>query len=173
MSEPMTVHFEVWPVAADEQGLWLVSGADAWRQGLPIAADNDVHVEVETELSRQGVLDDVVLLHSTSWRQDTWGLMLTYAAVLRRLGFVRENWPEAEPISSRLPAMVGTPLTHGAAEPPMPRRVDVLHHLLRHIAFLRENDGTAGAVLDEHWRRHLADFAPALATMYSAVHRAA
>jgi hypothetical protein len=173
MSEPMTVHFEVWPIAADEQGLWLVSGNDAWRPGLPIAADNDVHAEVELELSQQGALDDVLLLHSTSWRQDRWGLMLTYVAVLRRPGFVRENWPGAEPISSRLPVMVGKPLTHAAAEPPMPRRVDVLHHALRHLAFLRDNDGTASAVLDDNWRTHLAEFAPALAGMYSEIHHAA
>jgi hypothetical protein len=39
--EPMTVHVEVWPVAADEIGLWLVSGDDCWRVtefGEPVGA---------------------------------------------------------------------------------------------------------------------------------------
>jgi hypothetical protein len=173
MSEPMAVRLEVWPVAADEQGLWLVSGADAWRPALPIAADGDVHADVELELSQRAVLDDVVMLHSTSWRQDQHGLVVTYLAILRRSGFVRENWPSAEPISSRLPSIVGKPTTHAAAEPPMPRRIDVLHHALRHVAFLRDHDATVAAVLDAQWRAHLAEFDPALATMYSEVHHAA
>ena len=33
MGELMTVTVEVWPVSADEAGIWLVSGGDAWRFG--------------------------------------------------------------------------------------------------------------------------------------------
>lgn len=173
MSEPMTVRVEVWPVTADATGLWLVSGNDAWRPSLPVMADNDIHAEVELELARNGALDDAVLLHSTSWRPDPSGLLLTYVAVLRKAGEVRMNWPGAEPISTRLPEAVGRPLTHGPTEPPLPRFVDVLLHGIRHLAWLRDTDATVASALDEHWRRHLAALRPALAGMYSEVHQAA
>lgn len=171
MGEPMTVHIEVWPVAADEVGLWLVSGIDAWRPDLPVGADSGIHPEVELELHRHGVLDDVKVLHSTSWRPEPVGLTVTYLAVVARPGFVRENWPAAEPISTQLPAAVGRPLTHGATEPPTPRHVDVLFHALRHVAWLLRTDATVAAELDHNWRTHLSGFEPALAKMYQDQHR--
>ena len=39
MMEPMTTRVEVWPVAADELGIWLISGDDAWRPDLPVMAE--------------------------------------------------------------------------------------------------------------------------------------
>ena len=51
MLEPMTVHVEVWPIAADEIGLWLVSGDDCWRAG-PVMADDEPHSEVEYAISQ-------------------------------------------------------------------------------------------------------------------------
>jgi hypothetical protein len=170
MSEPMTVHAEVWPIAADDQGLWLVSGEDAWRPGLPVMGDDEIHAVVEGILTEHDALDDVVLLHSTSWRPDTWGLMLTYVAIVQCPGSVRASWPDAKPISPLLVHATGRPPTHGATEAPLPRWSDVLLHSLRHLAFLLENDATAAAVMDEHWRRHLSVLEPALAGLYSEVH---
>ena len=77
MLEPMTVHVEVWPIAADEIGLWLVSGDDCWRAG-PVMADDEPHSEVEYAVSEHMLLDDVALLHSTSWRVDGPRVVLTY-----------------------------------------------------------------------------------------------
>lgn len=170
MSEPMTVHVEVWPIAADDLGLWLVSGGDAWRANLPVMADDEIHAVVEAELAHHAALDDVVLLHSTSWRPNTWGLMLTYVAILRRPGEVRKNWPTAAPISPRLLGITGKPPAHGAAEAPTPRFSDVLLHTVRHLAFLLETDDTAASVMDTNWRRHLSALQPALAGLYSEVH---
>lgn len=172
MSEPMTVYPEVWPVAADPIGLWLLSGDGPLRPRLPVMADGDVHADVELELHQFGLdASDVPLLHSTSWRPEDTSVILTYVAVARcGSGYVREWWPAAEPISPMLPRAVGKPPAHGAAEAPIPRHVDVLIHAIRHLAFLLEWDATAASVLDEHWRRHLSVLKPALAGLYSEVH---
>ena len=68
MMEPMTTRVEVWPVAADELGIWLISGDDAWRPDLPVMADNEPHFDVELELASHHAKDSTTLLHSTSWR---------------------------------------------------------------------------------------------------------
>jgi hypothetical protein len=168
----MTVHVEVWPVAADTQGLWLLSGRDAWRSEMPVAGDASIHAEVEYVLDRHHAFDDTFLLHSTSWRNDDIGMVTTYIAAVRCDDFVRDTWPTAEPISAQLPGAVGAPLTHAAVDPPTPRFVDVLMHALRHLSWLRGTDGTVAAELDETWRRHLAEFEPALARMYQEPHAA-
>lgn len=167
----MQARVEVWPVAADQQGLWLISGRGPWVAGLPVMADDDPHSDVEYTLTSNGIaLADAPLIHSTSWRVAGQGLLLTYLAVVRRPGYVRENWPAAEPISPRLPGAVGRPLPHDAAEPPVEiREVDVLLHALRHARFLWEWDATAAAVFDTDWVRHLSVLKPALAGMYSEV----
>jgi len=46
MGEPMTVQVEVWPLGADDNGVWLLSGGDAWRTG-PIPADSEPFFEVK------------------------------------------------------------------------------------------------------------------------------
>ena len=162
------------PVAADSEGLWLVSGVGPWRPTLPIPGDSEPHAEVELALTSNGVnLSDVPLLHSTSWRTDHPHIVLTYLAVVRKPGWVRENWPQAEPISPRLPGAVGKPLPHGAAEPPQVRDVDVLLHGIRHLRFLLDNDATSAAAFDGHWVRHLSVLKPSLAGMYSEVCNAA
>ncbi len=170
MSEPMAAWVEVWPVAADTQGIWLISGSTQWHPALPVAADSEPHAEVELLLAENGALTDAALIHSTSWRVDGPRLVLTYMVIVNCPGFVRKQWPMAAPVDVWLPAAVGRPLTHAANEPPTPRHVDVLLHGLRHLRFLRDEDGTAAAVMSAEWHRHLDGFAPALARMYSEVH---
>ena len=180
--EPMNVTVEVWPAAADETGLWLVSGGDAWRFG-PVAADSDVHYEVEFLLCEHGIQQgnaerfvvdqgqpgDVAVLHSTSWRPDGSSIVLTYMAVVRAEGFVLDRWPDAAPITAALPAAIGKAPPHGAAEVPVPRVADVLLHGIRHLRFLAgpEGDAETAAALDANWHRHLAPLKPALAEMFS------
>lgn len=165
MSEPMTVRVEVWPVAADEAGIWLLD-TDAWRPNLPVMADTEPHADVELELASHGALAQVRLLHSTSWRMDGPAMMVTYVAVVGLGGLVRERWPAARPVSGELADAVGKPAAHGPTDPPTPRYIDVLMHGLRHLAFLLGTDTTCGDALDEHWRRHLAGLQPALAGLY-------
>lgn len=166
MAEPMSVHVEVWPVAADEVGLWLLSGEDAWRSG-PVMADDEPHSEVEYALYQHQAADDVALLHSTSWRVDGPRLVLTYMAVIAVPGLVRDAWPTALPISLDLANAVGKPLPYTPTEPPTPRYIDVLFHGLRHLRFLLDTDIGNSEALDDYWRRHLAKLNPALATMYN------
>lgn len=166
MAEPMTVRVEVWPVAADSAGIWLVSGDDAWRDTLPVAADSEPHAEAKLLIGGHGAGGDDVLLHSTSWRPDGGSVVLTYVAVLRRPGLVLDNWPDARPVGCELATAVGKPPAHAAAGVPVPRYVDVLLHALRHLRMLRDTDAVARNALDATWQRHLDDLAPALAGMY-------
>ena len=179
MLEPMSVTVEVWPLAADEAGIWLLSGGDAWRYG-PVWGDGDVHDEAERILFDHGIDPDsenfmaapgmpgVAVIHSTSWRPDGSSVVLTYMAVVNVGGYALERWPDAAPLTAALPAAVGKAPPHGAAEVPMPRWVDVPLHGVRHLAFLAGPDGDAetAAALDANWLRHLAPLRPALATMY-------
>jgi hypothetical protein len=174
MTEPMTSRVEVWPVAADAAGIWLLSGDDAWRPNLPVPADSEPHAEVELTLAQHGATEGVALIHSTSWRVDGPSVILTYVAVIRPRGLVLDEWPRALPVSAELADAVGRPLTHGPTEVPIPRFIDVLIHSLRHLAYLRDTDATSReAIADEHWRPALAALRPTLAGMYETQHRAA
>jgi len=171
--EPMTTAVEVWPVAADEVGIWLLSGGDALRGG-PVMADACMFAEVGLLLEGLGVPDgDVAAVHSTSWRQEGPRQVDTFMAVIAAGGLVRNRWPAALPVTADLAAVVGKPFTHAASGPPTPRYVDVLMHGLRHLHYLVEHDATAAAALGELWRRHLGPFEPALAGMYDRLHHEA
>ena len=175
MGEPMRVVAEVWPVAADEAGLWLLSGAGSWQHGC-VPADGDVHFEVESLLWDHEILpEQTAALHSTSWRPDGPSVVLTYVAVVKAPALVRDLWPDALPVAPELAKAVGNPPTHAAAEAPVPRDVDVLLHGLRHLSYLAEpgRDAETSAAMGETFRRHLKAFTPALAGMYSQRHRAA
>jgi hypothetical protein len=181
MLEPMTVVAEVWPLAADEAGIWLISGEDGpWDSGI-IMADSDMHWEVEMALLAHGIgRESVIALHQTSASEpgaveaSAWtscrpygtSIIHTYMAAVRPGGFARETWPAARPLTVDLAQAVGQPRPHGAADPPVPRDVDVLIHGLRHLKNLIETDDDNAAALGELWRRHLEPFKPALAAMY-------
>ena len=160
--EHMGVIVEVWPVAADQTGIWLLSGQDALRSDR-IPSDSEPHWEVENLL---GYGEKAALLHSTSWRIDGPRIVLTHMAVIATADLVRADWPGAMPIAAELLPTVGNPAPHGAAEVPAPRYVDVLMHGLRHLRFLLDTDAGARGVLTGRWAQHLAAMEPALAGMY-------
>jgi hypothetical protein len=178
----MGTRVELWPLAADELGIWLVSpSGDAWRSGL-LEVDTEPHRVVEELLRERGELGAAMLLHSTSWRvdHDQGAVVLTYIAVLGGFGqagsaalgghgaftYVREVWPAARPVGFPLAETVGRPPAHGAITPPTPRYVDVLLHGIRHLRFLMDTDATARAALDADWQRHLLALRPTLAGLY-------
>lgn len=169
MNETMNVVVEVWPLAADEAGIWLLD-RDAWRSA-PIPADSEPHFEVELTMAEHG-LHDVALLHSTSWRPDGPSVVLTYVAAVHVAGPVRAEWSAAEPVPADLLPVVGNPLPHGAAEAPVPRYIDVLHHAIRHLCFLADTDAAARQALVGYWPTYLEHLAPALAGMYEVAERA-
>ncbi|MQA15580.1 MAG: hypothetical protein GEV09_15865 [Pseudonocardiaceae bacterium] len=164
--EHMGVVPEVWPVAADELGIWLLSGRDAWR-GDRIPADSEPHFEVEGLLYAHRV-ERAALLHSTSWRPDGPHVVLTYMAVIGVNELVRDEWPAALPVSAELLPHVGNPFPHGPTEVPVARDIDVLHHGLRHLRFLLDTDSSARDALTRWWKEHLSQLTPTLAGMYEA-----
>ena len=170
MAENMPVFVEVWPLAADEKGIWLTSGDDAWRSTLAVPSDSEPHAEVELVLGAHGASQEAILIHSTSWRVDGPRLILTYVAVLYAGEIVRNRWTDARPISLRLADAVGNPTPTAPTEPPIPRYIDVLMHGIRHLRFLMDNDATAANALRNPWPNHLGSLSPALAGMYSEVH---
>lgn len=175
---PMIVQAEVWPVAADETGLWLLEHGP--RPSLPIMDDAEPHDYAEMELMQACMWAGTKALHSTSWRVDhdrSQGcnyMVVTYVAVVACSGLVREEYPDAIPITSEAAdAELGNVPTHGATEAPAVRHFDVLFHALRHLRFLLAHDATVAAALPAVWGEHLASFDPAIARMYERVHGAA
>lgn len=167
----MGVRTEVWPIVADPCGMWLISGVGPWLLDVNIQAGDEgaIHADTELELWQNGVdLADVAALHSTSWRPGPGGYfaVITYAAVIRFQDFVPARWRAAMPISRLLVDEVGRPLPQPATEPPIPRRVDVLMHALRHLRYLVDTDDTVGPPIDLQLARHLDSFTPVLAHMY-------
>lgn len=162
--ETMSVIVEVWPLAADEHGIWLVSGSDAWRSSA-IYSDSEPHFEVELILAGHGA-ELPNLLHSTSWRPDGQRIVLTYVAVLDGPGPALSRFPAAKPVPAELLDEVGNPVPHGAAEVPIPQYIHVLYHGLRHLRFLLDTDASARLALGSRWAKWLSEMSPALAGMY-------
>lgn len=168
----MPVRVELWPLAADGLGIWLLSD-DAWRSGN-VASDSEPHAEAGWLIDEHLAGAQPVLTHSTSWRVDGQAVILTYVAIFPFAGdFVCDTWPDAMPIAPRMLEVVGRPPTHGAAEPPAPRYIDVLMHSIRHLRFLAGTDETARQAMSSAWRTSLAAWEPALSGMYAEPHRAA
>jgi hypothetical protein len=170
MGEPMAAWAELWPLAADDNGIWLLSGGDAWRAG-PVPADSEPFFEIELLMHRHDPAMQLDLIHSTSWRVDGPRLILTWVGIARNDGLVIDRWPKALPVTTKLHEKVGNPITHAANEPPTPRDIDVLLHAIRHLRFLRDTDESARAVMTEAWLRHLTTWEPALSGMYSEPHK--
>jgi hypothetical protein len=167
-------------VAADEIGLWLLSG-DGPRPSLPVMDDSEPFDYAEMELMQAGMWGTTKLLHSTSWRVEHDPdsgrnyLVVTYLAVVGCEGLVRSSWPDALPISVKIADAVGQPPTHAAVEPPTVRYIDVLRHALRHLRFLTDPsstgfDATIAGEIDQTWQQHLTSFEPAIAHMYGREH---
>lgn len=169
MTENMAVIPEVWPIAADRAGIWLISGDDAWRTAA-VPADSEPHFELEMELRSHGIRDQLAMMHSTSWRVDGPHLIVTYMAVVTADDLARGIWPNARPITEALANAVGKPPAHTPTEAPAPRYIDVLVHGLRHLRFLMDTDSSNAAAMGEQMRRHLEPLRPALAGMYSERH---
>lgn len=170
MAENMPVIAEGWVLAADQAGIWLVSGDDAWRTA-PVPSDSGPHFELELELAAHGIREDrILLMHSTSWRADGPHLILTYMVVTYADDLVRGTWRDARPVTVQAADEVGRPQTHAPDEPPEPSDFHVLMHGLRHLRYLLGTDATSAAALGELWARHLEPFEPALAGLYSEPH---
>jgi hypothetical protein len=172
---------EVWPVAADDEGLWLLA-EDSILAPTAVQADGDVFADVGYVLDQIGYpatgLDDsdrpgVLTVHSTSWRKAGPAVVLTFIAALEPPeGFYVPDVDlgAGHPIGLRLMDRVGRPATHAPGRAPQVRDIDVLMHGLRHLAFLVQTDATERDALGPVWARHLSGLEPALAGLYSQAH---
>lgn len=174
-SSLMHVTAEIWPLAADQQGIWLVSGDWPWLT-LPFADDTSFNAEFECALLEHGATA-VLGPHGTSCRIDGPSLICSAVAVLNEIGPVRASWPNAKPIPvERIVAEVGKPPTHPANRvPDKVRQWDALVGTLRHLAFQLTPYGDAelAGKLNKWWRLYLADAAPILFRLYDRVHESA
>lgn len=165
MLEQLHVHVEIWPVAADSVGLWLISGTEPWRSG-PVPQDLGPRDEAQIVLDEHEVANSLHVIHSTSWRAERGHIMLTYIAAIKVSDLVREEWPAAVPVAPELAANVGKPAPTSPTGEPIPRYIDVLLHGIRHLRFLTYTDSPAREALGAQWRQHLELWEPALSGMY-------
>jgi hypothetical protein len=168
MSEQLLpVRVEVWPLAADSRGIWLLSGDDAWRSA-PIGANSEPHEAVTAVLGGYVWPRRPAVLHSTSWRADDGAVILTYVAIVPcpESESVRTLFAHAMPVSLRVAQEVGRPIATDPAEAPLPRYIDVLLHAIRHLRFLVDTDAGVREAMGDVWRQHLSPLSPVLAGMY-------
>lgn len=139
MSKYRMSRVEVWPIAADVAGFWLLGGKrGAWDPGVPTEARLSTHEAVVEVVEAFGAADVTKALHSTSWRPDTQPAVdvFTYIACVDAGQAVIDRWPAARPIGRVLLESVGKPYHHDPTEPPLPRFIDVAAHAIRHIRLL-------------------------------------
>jgi hypothetical protein len=182
MSDYMRTWVEVWPVAADEDGIWLLSGVGPWAASDAVPAGSTPWWEFQKVLQGRGVRSSVrddlaakplltaVLNHQTSDRWDLTGQTDTFVSVLPD-GTVL---PGARPVSLPAVAGMGRPVAHASvAEPDVITAAGVLLHTLRHLRHLVLFDATARRDMPPLMARHLEVLQPALAGLYEVEHRAA
>lgn len=145
------IALEILPVTLDAGSIRSLHPADAptWEIVCPSGADpGPVVVEA---LRGRGLPPQIV--HSTSWRHDDGRLVLTYIAVVTTeaaaAGLV------ARPLRPALLARGGA-----LSAPARPGVDQVLHHALRHLAWLQREDAAVAAALDPVWETALAHHLP-------------
>ncbi|HEY2704315.1 MAG TPA: hypothetical protein VGL20_11545 [Candidatus Dormibacteraeota bacterium] len=143
---------EILPVALAAGSIQSLrpAGAASWRLECPPGADpGPVVVEALRELGLA-----VSVVHSTSWRHQGGGLVLTYLVVLAAPA------PPAAGLVTR--AVRPLPLARGGpTTAPAGLDVDqVLQHALRHLAWLQRDDPGIAAALDPGWGAPLAGYVP-------------
>jgi hypothetical protein len=180
--EYMRTWVEVYPVAATEQGIWLLSGGSPWIDTDAVPADSTPWWAMERLLRDRGVRpsdrDDsfaisqvtAVVNHQTSCRYTNVGQVDTFITVLAD----GELLPGARPISLPAVELMGRPVPHRSTDlPDVISAADVLLHGLRHLRHLYLFDSTARRDMPALLAKHLMVLQPALAGLYGQTHQAA
>jgi hypothetical protein len=167
--EHMGVVLELYTLAVDATGIYMINdGGQAWRTGR-IDADTDVFAELELLAYEYEPGLALPIIHGTSNRQDGPHMVHTFVAVAETAPFVQfvlARWPDAMPLTPQGAAEVGPAIPHASNARPYPRDADVLLHAVRHLRFLRDTDDGAREDMSLHLRRHLTAFEPVLNRMY-------
>ena len=144
------VQAEVFVLFRDDDRLHLTGpcGVDPWY--LEVGADEDPMAVVAAAVRR--VIGEPVVVHSTSWRRDRGGVLLSFVTVIDR-GLVAAM--TSAPV-------VRAALTRGTADaaPATVASVSVLEHGLRHLAWLVKDDPVVAGRLDEGWHVALSGYVP-------------
>ncbi len=123
-------------------------GPDPWY--VEVGASEDP-VEVVARLSGN-LMGPPLLVHSTSWRRDRGGVILSFV-VVNSEGQARE----LAGLPIRRTELARSSATGAAAKI---HADQVLEHGLRHLAWLAAEDATVKSTLDHAWKRVLSDYVP-------------
>lgn len=97
-----------------------------------------------------GAVDDVLLLHSTSWRHERESVMLTFAVVASGRGDMEGTAVTRVDLARSTATEAPVSIAHS----------QVLEHAIRHLAWLASTDDVVRATLDADWHAILASYVP-------------
>jgi hypothetical protein len=178
----MRTSVEVYALAADQEtGLWLLDPDGAWP-GDTVMDYSEPHTAAEFVMIQRGAMATTRLLHQTSCRTEINEAtnrshqVDTFLAAIQCPGLVKDEWPQAEPVTPELLHELGRPATHGPTDPPVVTDGDVLKHGLRHLRFQLDPDGdatTAQVLRTFGFEPPLRSYERDLFRMFRRVHKAA
>ncbi|HKV87692.1 MAG TPA: hypothetical protein VJT78_06825 [Candidatus Dormibacteraeota bacterium] len=123
-------------------------GPDPWY--IEVGAADDP-VEVVARLS-SNLMGAPLLVHSTSWRRDRGGVILSFVVV---------NAPGQASELAGVPIERADLARNSATSAAATIRTNqVLEHGLRHLAWLATEDETVKATLDDRWKLVLSSYVP-------------
>lgn len=143
---------EVLPLVLAADGVRRLLPPPGWAP--PVAPAGHPELAVAAALEAAALTPAVV--HSTSWRFETGGLVVTYLAVLDG-GAVPAGWSSSAVARAEL--AWGTP----TAAPERVEGPQVVEHALRHLAWLAAGNAAIGAALPAGWAAALGGYALPLA----------
>jgi hypothetical protein len=145
---PVQVEVFVLRMKAGRPELAGPCGPDPWY--IELAAADDP-VEVVSRLSRN-LMGEPVLVHSTSWRRARGAVVLSFVVV---------NADDQAPHLAGIPiSRVELARSEATSAATSIAAAQVLEHGLRHLAWLAREDPVVIAVLNDGWKRALADYRP-------------
>jgi hypothetical protein len=123
-------------------------GPDPWY--IELDAQDDP-VEVVSRLSRN-LMGEPILVHSTSWRRARGAVVLSFVVVNSE-----DQAPDLAGVPISRAELARSDATSAATSI---AAAQVLEHGLRHLAWLAREDPVVISVLNEDWKRVLADYRP-------------
>lgn len=97
-----------------------------------------------------GAMDDVLLLHSTSWRHERDSVFLTFVVVASGRGDMAGTSVSRVDLARSAATEAPDSITHS----------QVLEHAIRHLAWLASTDEVVRSTLDPDWHAILASYVP-------------
>ena len=145
---PVQVEVFVLRMKAGRPELAGPCGPDPWY--IELDAQDDP-VEVVSRLSRN-LMGQPILVHSTSWRRARGAVVLSFVVV---------NSEDQAPHLAGIP-IIRAELARSEATSAAKSiaAAQVLEHGLRHLAWLAREDPVVMGVLNDDWKRVLADYRP-------------